>query len=131
MSGRIEQYFNKIVNFLKFHPMVKDVSVERILVTRNMGYLKATVTFVDDSQLWIREFVNGKLRKIGYAYHYQNIDGKLVFRYDNAPHHVNVSTFPHHKHVSYNPKPESTGEKNVIDVVDEIVKTIREKRTLK
>ena len=23
----------------------------------------------------------------------------FIFRYDNAPHHPNVATFPHHKHV--------------------------------
>ncbi|MFN5980286.1 MAG: DUF6516 family protein [Pseudanabaena sp.] len=22
----------------------------------------------------------------------------MIFRYDNAPHHAEVSTFPHHKH---------------------------------
>ena len=23
----------------------------------------------------------------------------MIFRYDNAPHHQNVETFPHHKHL--------------------------------
>ena len=115
---------NSIVRFLKLHPMIKDVAVERRIVTRNRGYIKATVTFMNDSQLRIREFVNGKLKKIYYAYHYQGSDGKLVFRYDNAPHHVDVTTFPHHKHVSEKPEPEPTREKTVIDVVSEIVKTI-------
>ncbi len=22
----------------------------------------------------------------------------MIFRYDNAPHHVEIATFPHHKH---------------------------------
>lgn len=125
MSERIEKYVNRVVSFLKLHPMIKNVTVERRMVTRDRGYIKATVTFVNDSQLWIREFVDGKLRKIDYAYHYQGSDGKLVFRYDNAPHHVDVATFPHHKHVSNKLKPDSTEEKTVIDVVAEIVKTIR------
>ena len=104
--------------------MIKDVAVERRIMTRNGGYIKATVTFVNDSQLSIREFVNGKLRKTDYAYHYQGSDGKLVFRYDNAPHHAHVTTFPHHKHMPDKPKPEPTSEKTVINVVSEIVKTI-------
>ena len=25
-------------------------------------------------------------------------DHNCIFRYDNAPHHRNIATFPHHKH---------------------------------
>lgn len=125
MSERIEEYVNRVVRFLKLHPMVKDVNVERRVVTGNRGYIRASVTFVNDSQLWMREFVDDRLRKIGYAYHYQSIDGKLLFRYDNAPHHADAASFSHHKHVSNKPTPNSAEEKTVIDVVGEIVKTIR------
>ena len=54
MSERIGKYVNSIVRFLKLHPMIKDVAVERSIVTRNRGYIKATVTFVNDSQLCMR-----------------------------------------------------------------------------
>jgi len=30
---------------------------------------------------------------------HQRADGTLVFRYDNVPHHPEIVTFPHHKHV--------------------------------
>jgi len=124
LSERIGRYVNSVVRFLELHPMIKDVAVERRIVTRNRGYIKATATFVNDSQLRIREFIDGRLRKIDYAYHYQGSDGKLVFRYDNTPHHADVATFPHHKHVSDKLEPESTRERTVIDVVSEIAKTI-------
>jgi hypothetical protein len=26
-------------------------------------------------------------------------DNQLIFRYDNAPHHPEISTFPNHKHL--------------------------------
>jgi len=45
-------------------------------------------------------------------------------KYDNTPHHTDVATFPHHKHVSDKREPEATREKTVIDVVSEIAKTI-------
>jgi hypothetical protein len=38
--------------------------------------------------------------RLKYRYHYEDPDGRLVFRYDNAPHHPEVETFPHHKHLS-------------------------------
>lgn len=42
------------------------------------------------------------LNKIKYRYHYMNDEQVMIFRYDNAPHHSNVSTFPHHKHDAEN-----------------------------
>lgn len=41
-------------------------------------------------------------------------NGKIIFRYDNAPHH-DISTFPHHKHLL-----EGSKEKGFIDVLKEI-----------
>lgn len=38
------------------------------------------------------------LRKTDYAYHYQDAERNLIFRYYNAPHHRGVNLFPHHKH---------------------------------
>ncbi|MFZ5821825.1 MAG: toxin-antitoxin system TumE family protein, partial [Chloroflexota bacterium] len=40
------------------------------------------------------------LGKMMYAYHYQSLEGALVFRYDNTAHHKSISTFPLHKHLS-------------------------------
>ena len=37
--------------------------------------------------------------RIKYRYQYMNADGAMIFRYDNAPHHHNLATFPHHKHI--------------------------------
>lgn len=64
--------------------------------------LYARLRFSDGSQLQVVEkllverYTSIKAR---YAYHYQRADGTLVFRYDNVPHHPEIVTFPHHKHV--------------------------------
>ena len=39
--------------------------------------------------------------KLAYSYHYQNSQNELVFRYDNAEHHPEILTFPHHKHLDH------------------------------
>ena len=61
--------------------------------------LKATVTFIDNSQLYIREFLVGEDRvcHVSYAYQYQKQDGTLIFRYDNAKHRPPLG-FEQHKH---------------------------------
>ncbi len=48
------------------------------------------------------EFVNVKteLNRYKYSYHYQDKSGVFIFRYDMAPHHKELSAFPHHKHLA-------------------------------
>jgi hypothetical protein len=63
--------------------------------------LKATVTFIDTSELYIREFLieQGTIQHLSYAYQYQKQDGTLIFRYDNARHRPPLG-FDRHKHNS-------------------------------
>jgi hypothetical protein len=39
------------------------------------------------------------VNKTEYAFHYQDANGQLVLRYDNAPHHPEIPTHPQHKHI--------------------------------
>ncbi len=50
------------------------------------------------------EFVNVKetIEVYKYSYHYQDRNSDLIFRYDMAPHHRGIKTFPHHKHIHSN-----------------------------
>lgn len=57
----------------------------------NGSRLEFTETLVEQGVILI---------KTDYAYHYQDANARLIFRYDNAPHHRQVSTFPHHKHTT-------------------------------
>ena len=62
----------------------------------------ARLRFSDDSMLEIVEKLATDpflIRKRRYVYHYQAANNQLVFRYDNAPHHPEITTNPHHKHV--------------------------------
>lgn len=65
------------------------------------GLVRCRVLFWDKSYLDLYEMVNterGYPVKIHYAYTYVR-GSQRTFRYDNAPHHPEISTFPHHKHV--------------------------------
>ncbi len=57
---------------------------------------KARLIFVDGSQFDIRDYLFPTGRK--YSFHWQDKDGNLVARWDNAMHWKNIDTFPHHKH---------------------------------
>ncbi len=59
--------------------------------------LRAQIYLIDNSELHVRDTViGGQQRK--YSYHWQDADGTLRIRWDNAP-DWDVETFPHHQHV--------------------------------
>jgi hypothetical protein len=65
------------------------------------GLIDGVIYFHDGSRLEITEVVkleHGKPVKTDYVYQYVS-DGEPVFRYDNAPHHPDLPSYPHHKHV--------------------------------
>ena len=67
----------------------------------NQGYAFGVVLFQDRSGLYFREYhdsIASHVSKLMYSYHYQDADQQLIFRYDNAPHHPEISSHPHHKH---------------------------------
>ncbi len=83
---------------------VADAQVERYeeqILSATRGNLRIRLRFGDQSLLEISEaivLVGGEPHWLAYRYHYQSSPAILVFRYDNAPHHVEVATHPDHKH---------------------------------
>ena len=62
----------------------------------SMWKIKASI--FDSSILWIRE-VYRKNELMAYSYYWLREDDSLIIGWDNAPHHQDIATFPHHKHV--------------------------------
>jgi hypothetical protein len=60
---------------------------------------KAVVQVADGSRLHINEvWVEGELEK--YAYYWLTPTGKILQGWDNAPHHSEIDSHPHHTHHS-------------------------------
>ena len=72
------------------------------------GFITGLPQFNNSSELHFREFVDTNLPepRLMYAYHYQNGDQRLVFRYDNAAHRP-VLPQPEHKHTPTSVSPSS------------------------
>jgi hypothetical protein len=84
----------------------KDVSVESFLVEEiepeATAIVEGRLRYWDGSLFKFIEHLvvyGAVLTKTRYAYHYQDGEDMLVFRYDNVAHHPEVATHPHHKHV--------------------------------
>jgi hypothetical protein len=84
--------------------------------------IRAEFVLSDHSTLYVRETVLGpSMRK--YAYHWQDREGNLIVRWDNAP-DWEVKTFPHHKHIGQNNSVEASFERTLSQVFEVIRKRL-------
>ncbi|MEN8217328.1 MAG: DUF6516 family protein [Pseudomonadota bacterium] len=59
------------------------------------------MALTDDGLAEFVEYVNevdGNIHLSKYSFHWQDAQGKLKQRWDNAPHHPELPNFPHHVH---------------------------------
>lgn len=111
----------------EYSDIIADVVVEVFEATGKEGFIRGSMTFIDGSRLSFLEYVRisaGNPVKLRYRYHYEDPEGKLVFRYDNAPHHRNIDTFPHHKHLA-NGRIVESREPTLKEVLEEIIALMR------
>jgi hypothetical protein len=47
------------------------------------------------------QIVSGQVEIIKYSFYWQTENRELIKRWDNAPHHPEISTHPHHLHDGY------------------------------
>lgn len=98
----IVDYFERIQNQIKGLSKAEIERYEEQILSEERGNLRIRVRFSDNSLLEISEAIilkKGRIEWLSYRYHYQSSDGKVIFRYDNTPHHPEVATHPEHKHV--------------------------------
>jgi len=98
----IEEYFQKIEADIANCPYIFESRILKDKRSLYIGIIEGDIYFIDESVLHFIEFVSvkEKTERYKYSYHYQDRDGKVMFRYDMAPHHIEIETFPHHKHIN-------------------------------
>jgi len=94
-----EAYLKKVQALLNASPLIIQPSIS-VEDRGEVWFLRGNVDFIDGSSLHFRELFIGRGRrsKKTYTYHFQDREGKLIFRYDNSPHFPNLNNYPHHKH---------------------------------
>lgn len=83
----------------EFQDIVASFSVSEHRRNGASSSFAARINFKNGSLLHIKDylFTDGKRK---YSYQWQDAAGNLISRWDNSPHHTEISTFPHHRHVS-------------------------------
>ena len=119
----MKDYFSELQNLLRRSAFTENVDVEYEAKSKTVGLIHGTVGMVDGSTLQFMELVNIKRDRITrpkYRFHFMDSADKMVFRFDNAPHHPEVTTYPHHKHIRGEEKPKPSKEIGLRGVLLEI-----------
>lgn len=94
-------YLAHIKALIVASPYVERWTVVREEIQGDMGLFRYQLTLRNGDLLEMFELfrvVKGDVQVMKYSFHWQNSDGKLCKRWDNAAHHSKVSTYPHHIH---------------------------------
>ncbi|RCV64506.1 hypothetical protein C5S53_08510 [Methanophagales archaeon] len=118
----IEDYFTEIESLLIASPIVLSFKTSKEKISEDRGWIKGSVIFTNGTQMHLFEYVkiDNSPCIIKYAYHWQRKDGKLIKRWDNAPHHKGLETYPDHIHVGESVySHENMDIKRVLDILEE------------
>ena len=98
----IYDYFVKFSEDLAYLEIVTSHSLTKKKIDDYSGIIRGKIYF-DRYCLEMIEVVflfnNPQKAKKKYSYHFMDDKNSLIFRYDNAMHHKEISTYPHHKHL--------------------------------
>lgn len=86
----------QIVETVRTCAFIESYELLEYVEEESVQFIRLKAVLRDGSSLHIREFLSPDKSK--YSYHWQDADGKLILRWDNAPHHRHISTFPYHFH---------------------------------
>jgi len=95
---QVIDYFSEIQSLIRSSIFVENVDVEYEVKSRGMGIVQGIWGMIDGSTLQFMELVNikrDKMIRLKYRFHLTNANDEMVFRYDNAPHHPEIATYPH------------------------------------
>jgi hypothetical protein len=124
----INSYFESVEKIIQNNSLIVCANLYKNHTSLNTAYIKGEITFADGSRLAVFQHVRiheTELLITDYRYHYMTNDNQLIFRYDNAPHHVEITTFPHHKHLPS--CVQHTDIPNLKDILEEIDLTVIKK----
>jgi hypothetical protein len=124
----IERYMSDLDVLISASPSIVDIDIIRRDI-RDTGLEKTAlfryrIKLIDESLIEITERIleeRGGLTTTKYRYHWQTGSGKLIKRWDNAPHHPEIDTFPDHLHDGSEENVKSFRKMNALEILTDII----------
>ena len=95
--------FRQLIETVRTCAFIESYELLEYVEEESVQFIQLKAILRDGSILHVREFLS--LDKSTYSYHWQDAADTLILRWDNAPHHRHISTFPHHLHDRQGVKP--------------------------
>ncbi len=128
MNPVIEQHFDDVEIRLISSPVIASYRILRREVAPGDGKLRLKAVSTGGEVIELFEYVTelrGKIVLSKYSFHWQDNQGNLKFRWDNAPHHPELPEAPHHFHSADNMVQGLTTIPTIFSVLDQIEKTVQ------
>ena len=94
-------YIEQIRTVIVSNQQVVSWAIAREEAQGDRGMFRYRLTLQDGTFLELFEFfivTEAEVQVTKYSFHWQNSDGQLRKRWDNAAHHREISTYPNHVH---------------------------------
>lgn len=116
----IEANLRRIID--EYQDIVQFIEKLEILEEEQISKLKARLILFDGTILWIREiWIRERIE--AYSYYWLRPDESVIIGWDNAPHHKEVVSFPHHKHLGNRVEPSDERDlKKVMEFIRNFLK---------
>jgi hypothetical protein len=95
------EYLAQVKALIVMNPKIVHWTALREEVQGDTGLIRYKLMLHDGDQIEMFEYfriMDESLNVLKYSFHWQNANGELRIRWDNAPHHPEVHTHPHHVH---------------------------------
>ena len=115
----VRDYLSRIERLFLLSPAVASFEVKEHEERPQEGFIRMKGMLSNGDLLDAFEFVvaaGDEVQTLRYRIHWQGEDGRLKQRWDNAPHHKGIPSFPHHVHQGW-PEVVGTSEPMTIEKV--------------
>ena len=119
-------YYRSVLQLLTASRVVTSHRVDFDEQDIYVAYLKGAIDLIDGSTLFFAQYLQieepdrGRVNRLKYRYHWQDLQGETQYRWDNARHHPGLGTFPEHVHVGPNEEARESGPADLWQVMSQI-----------
>jgi hypothetical protein len=129
MSEIIEHFFSSLETELAQSPAIQSYLLRRQDIALLFGAIRVKTWLKNGGVLEFSEAVaevEGGLERLKYSYHWQDENGRLLKRWDNAPHFPNLPHAPHHIHLADGSVEGTAAPPSLATILSEIEPALKE-----
>ncbi len=93
---QVKHHFLSVKNILNEDPFIEEIKILRENISSAEGFIQIHCKLLNGFIFNIFEYFSIENGVENYRYHLMNKENLIIGRWDNAPHHKEISTFPHH-----------------------------------